>query len=144
MPEGIENMELAIQMTVESLYMAGLWAQESHQLQREMESQVQTSLNSAWSSNWEALGLPVQWVDEMVVEEPDERSSSRGSHGDPDSLLVSVFIFNPFFNHFYRPTRPTVPTLSLCLPMLPYTISTISMFFPMTRTPTLLSLSLSS
>ena len=33
---------------------------------------------------------------------------------------VSVFIFNPLFNHFYHPTRPTVPTLSLCLPMLPY------------------------
>ena len=59
-------------------------------------------------------------------------------------LLVSVFIFNPFFNHFYRPTHPTVPTLSLCLPMLPYMISTISMFFPTMRTPTLLSLLFSS
>ena len=68
---------------------------ESHQLQREMESRVQTSLDSAWSSTWEASGLPVQWVDEMVVEEPDERSSSRGSHGDPDSLLV---IDNVSFN----------------------------------------------
>ena len=57
---------------------------------------------------------------------------------------VSIFIFNHFFNHFYHPTCPTVPTLSLCLPMLPYTISTISMFFPMMQTPTLLSLSLSS
>ena len=36
------------------------------------------------------------------------------------SPLVSVFIFNPFFNHFYRPTCPTVPTLSLCFPMSPY------------------------
>ena len=33
---------------------------------------------------------------------------------------VSVFIFNPFFNHFYCPTHPTVPTLSLCFPMSPY------------------------
>ena len=34
--------------------------------------------------------------------------------------IVSVFIFNPFFNHFYCPTRPTVllsPYASLCLPM---------------------------
>ena len=43
MPQGIENMELAIQMTVESLYMVGLWVQESHRLRREMENQVQTS-----------------------------------------------------------------------------------------------------
>ena len=57
---------------------------------------------------------------------------------------VSVFICNPFFNHFYCPTHPTVPTLSLCLPMLPYMISTISMFFPTMRTPALLSLSFSS
>ena len=57
---------------------------------------------------------------------------------------VSVFIFNPFFNHFYCPTRPTVPTLSLCLPMLPYMISMISTFFPTMWTPTLISLSLSS
>ena len=35
-----------------------------------------------------ALTLPIQWVNEMVDEEPDERSSSRDSHGDPDSLLV--------------------------------------------------------
>ena len=68
-----------------------------------------------------------------------------------NTRLVSVFIFNPFFNHFYCPTHPTVPTLSLCLPtlslclpMLPYTISTILMFFPMMWIPTLLSLSLSS
>ena len=40
---------------------------------------------------------------------------------------VSVFIFNPFFNHFYRPTCPTVPTLSLCFPMLPY----VSLCLPM-------------
>ena len=59
-------------------------------------------------------------------------------------VTVSVFIFNPFFNRFYHPTRPTVPTLSLCLPMLPYVISTISTFFPTLRTPTLLSLSFSS
>ena len=58
--------------------------------------------------------------------------------------IVSIFIFNPFFNRFYHPTRPTVPTLSLCLPMLPYVISTISTFFPTLRTPTLLSLSFSS
>ena len=58
--------------------------------------------------------------------------------------IVSIFIFNPFFNCFYHPTRPTVPTLSLCLPMLPYVISTISTFFPTLRTPTLLSLSFSS
>ena len=81
-------MELAIQTTVESLYVVGLWMQESHRLQREMESQVQTSLDSVWNLTWEALGLPVQWVDEMVIEEPDKRSSSRGSHGDPDSSLV--------------------------------------------------------
>ena len=58
--------------------------------------------------------------------------------------VVSVFIFNPFFNHFYHPTRPTVPTLSLCFPMSPYVISTISTFFPTLQTPTLLSLSFSS
>ena len=57
---------------------------------------------------------------------------------------VSVFIFNPFFNHFYRPTCPTVPTLSLCFPMSPYVISMISTFFPTLQTPTLLSLSFSS
>ena len=44
-------------------------------------------------------------------------------------VIVSAFIFNPFFNHFYHPTRPAVPTLSLCLHMLPYMISTISTFF---------------
>ena len=62
-------------------------------------------------------------------------------------VSVSVFIFNPFFNHFYCPTCPTVPTpsfvFSLCLPMSPYLISTtptILMFFPMTQTPTLFSL----
>ena len=60
------------------------------------------------------------------------------------SLSVSVFIFNPFFNHFYHPTRPTVPTLSLCFPMSPYVISTILMFFPTLQTPTLPSLSFSS
>ena len=95
MPKGIENMELAIQMTVESLYMVGLWVQESHRLWREMENQVQTSLTSVKNLNWEALGLPVQWVNKMVVEEPDKRSSSRGSHGDPDSSLV---IDNVSFN----------------------------------------------
>ena len=58
--------------------------------------------------------------------------------------IVSVFIFNPFFNHFYHPTCPTVPTLSLCFPMSPYVISTISTFFPTQQTPTLLSLSFSS
>ena len=58
--------------------------------------------------------------------------------------FVSIFIFNPFFNHFYCPTHATVPTLSLCLPMLPYMISTISTLFPTMRTPTLLSPSLSS
>ena len=68
---------------------------------------------------------------------------------------MSAYLFLiPFLNHFYRPTRPTVPTLSLCLPMLlyvslcfsmsPYVISTILMFFPTLQTPTLLSLSFSS
>ena len=57
---------------------------------------------------------------------------------------VSIFIFNPFFNHFYHPTCPTVPTLSLCFPMSPYVISMISMFFPTLQTPPLLSLSPSS
>ena len=59
-------------------------------------------------------------------------------------LNVSVFISNPIFNHFYHPTCPTVPTLSLCFPMSPYVISMISTFFPTLQTPTLLSLSFSS
>ena len=62
----------------------------------------------------------------------------------PPSKLVSVFIFNPFFNHFYCPTCPTVPILSLCFPMSPYVISMVSTFFPTLQTPTLLSLSFSS
>ena len=95
MPKGTESMGLAIQMTIESLYVVGLWMQESHRLEREMESQIQTSLDSAWSSNWEASGLPVQWVNEMVDKEPNERSSSRGSHGNADSSLV---IDNVSFN----------------------------------------------
>ena len=37
-----------------------------------------------------------------------------------------------------------LPYASLCLPMSPYVISTISMFFPTLQTPTLLSLSPSS
>ena len=65
---------------------------------------------------------------------------------DPKTVLhnmlnVSVFIFNPIFNHFYHPTCPTVPTLSLCFSMSPNVISTISIFFPTLQTPTLLFLS---
>jgi hypothetical protein len=89
MPKGIESMEFTIQMTAEGLHAAVLWMWESHQLQVEMENQIQTSHISAWSSNLEVLGLPIQWVDEMVAKEPDERPSSRGSHRDPDSSLVT-------------------------------------------------------
>ena len=69
--------------------------------------------------------------------------------GDPGTGWSGIsncqrIYFNPIFNHFYRPTRPTVPTLSLCFPMSPYVISTILTFFPTLQTPTLLSLSLSS
>ena len=73
-------------------------------------------------------------------------SEVSSGHVSPPPLesCVSVFIFNPFFNHFYRPTCPTVPTLSLCFPMSPYVISMISTFFPTLQTPTLLSLSFSS
>ena len=60
------------------------------------------------------------------------------------SPLVSVFIFNPFFNHFYCPTRPTVPTLSLCFPMSPYASLYDLYNLDVLRTPTLLSLSFSS
>ena len=71
-------------------------------------------------------------------------SMTVSTSGISIKVVVSVFIFNPFFNHFYCPTRPTVPTLSLCFPMSPYVISTISVFFPTLQTPTLLSLSFSS
>ena len=57
---------------------------------------------------------------------------------------VSVFIFNPFFFHFYCPTRSTVLTFSRSLPMLPYVILTISPCFPIEWTLTFFSFSLPS
>ena len=57
---------------------------------------------------------------------------------------VSVFIFNPFFFHFYCPTRSTVLTFSQSLPMLPYVILEISPCFPIEWTLTSFSFSLPS
>ena len=109
-----------IQMTTEGLHAAALWMWESHWLWVEMENWVQTSLGSVWSSNLEVSGLPVQWVDEMVTKEPDERSSSRGSHGDPDSLLVIDDVcwdwgLDPWFVH----SQPLDSTPGSCSPSCP-------------------------
>ena len=61
---------------------------------------------------------------------------------------VSAYLFSiPFSTIFIAQLAPLSllsPYASLCLPILPYMISTISMFFPTMRTPTLLSLSFSS
>ena len=61
---------------------------------------------------------------------------------------VSAYLFlTPFSTIFIAQLAPLSllsPYASLCLPMLPYMISTISMFFPTLQTPTLLSLSFSS
>ena len=59
-------------------------------------------------------------------------------------IFVSVFIFNPFFFHFYCPTRSTVLTFSQSLPMLPYVILEISPCFPIEWTLTSFSFSLPS
>ena len=53
-----------------------------------MESWVQTSLASVRNLSWGDFSHQDQWVNKMVAEEPEERSSSRGSHGDPDSSLI--------------------------------------------------------
>ena len=51
---------------------------------------------------------------------PGPDKAARATTLGTSEESVSVFIFNPFLNHFYRPTHPTVPTLSLCFPMSPY------------------------
>jgi hypothetical protein len=61
-----------------------------------------------------------------------------------ETHTVSVFIFNPFFFHFYCPTRSTVLTFSRSLPMLPYVILKISPCFPIEWTLTSFSFSLPS
>ena len=61
--------------------------------------------------------------------------------------LVSAFILIPFSTIFIAQLAPLSllsPYASLCLPMSPDAISTISTFFPTLQTPTLLSLSPSS
>ena len=75
-----------------------------------------------------AVGPVVNLTRLQVLEQVDDSSGAPPVYKgrielDPillDVVSVSVFIFNPFFNHFYCPTRPTVPTLSLCFPMFPY------------------------
>ena len=53
-----------------------------------MDNWVQTSLASVRNLSWEDFDHRGHWVDEMAAEGPEERSPSRGSHGDPDSSLV--------------------------------------------------------
>ena len=67
-----------------------------------------------------------------------------GTPNCQSTSAVSVFIFNPFFFHFYCLTRSTVLTFSRSLPMLPYVILTISMCFPIEWTLTFFSFSLPS
>ena len=73
---------------------------------------------------WKKLAVPLDQVIEannaskVGLKKRDVQLARR--EDIMDGRVCQRIYFNPIFNHFYRPTRPTVPTLSLCFPMSPY------------------------
>ena len=78
--------------------------------------------------------------------DPCHLSSHVESPNETPPLSAYLFLipFSTIFITQLAPLSLLSPYVSLCFPMSPYVISTISMFFPTLQTPTLLSLSFSS